>query len=106
MSAQTATLKAIPAEPAEGPTRVPVPAPSAAVHAAIPSRKERIRKALIGGAALAVLVTASWYGWDYWRVGRFLVSTDDAYVKADSTIVSPGHDRPKSLGLSQPGPGR
>ncbi|WP_163364827.1 biotin/lipoyl-binding protein, partial [Escherichia coli] len=25
----------------------------------------------------------------YWTVGRFQESTDDAYVKADSTIVAP-----------------
>ncbi len=29
------------------------------------------------------------YGWDYWTVGQYLVSTDDAYVKADSTTVAP-----------------
>ena len=37
----------------------------------------------------ALLATASWYGWDYWTVGRFLVSTDDAYVKADNTTIAP-----------------
>ena len=54
-----------------------------------PRQKERIRKALIAGAAVAVLAAASWYGWDYWTVGRFLVSTDDAYVKADNTTIAP-----------------
>ena len=29
------------------------------------------------------------FGWDYWTVGRFQVSTDDAYVKADSTTIAP-----------------
>ncbi|MGY3450079.1 HlyD family secretion protein [Bradyrhizobium sp. USDA 4353] len=29
------------------------------------------------------------YGYDYLRTGRYLESTDDAYVKADSTIVAP-----------------
>jgi membrane fusion protein (multidrug efflux system) len=43
----------------------------------------------MAGAAVAVLAGASWYGWDYWTVGRFLVSTDDAYVKADNTTVAP-----------------
>src|SRR5246500_1957658 len=54
-----------------------------------PPRKERIRRLLMAGAAIAVLAGASWYGWDYWTVGRFLVSTDDAYVKADNTTVAP-----------------
>ncbi len=43
--------------------------------------------ALIG--ALAAVVAFSYYGWQYWTVGRFLESTDDAYVQADSTIVAP-----------------
>jgi membrane fusion protein, multidrug efflux system len=44
---------------------------------------------LMAGAGLAVLAAAAWYGWDYWTVGRFQVSTDDAYVKADSTTIAP-----------------
>src|SRR5690349_16047810 len=89
MSAQTVTLKAVPAEPVQEPGEEPAPASEAAVPAATPSTKERIRKTLIAGAALALLATASWYGWDYWSVGRFLVSTDDAYVRADNTTIAP-----------------
>jgi len=39
----------------------------------------------------AVVVTAGLgdFGWSYWTVGRFQVSTDDAYVQADSTIIAP-----------------
>lgn len=29
------------------------------------------------------------FGWHYWTVGRFLESTDDAYVQADYTTISP-----------------
>jgi membrane fusion protein, multidrug efflux system len=47
------------------------------------------RKLLTAGAALVVLAGAVNYGWDYWTVGQHLVSTDDAYVKADSTTVAP-----------------
>ena len=36
-----------------------------------------------------MLAGAAWYGWDYWTVGRYLVSTDDAYVKADNTTIAP-----------------
>jgi membrane fusion protein (multidrug efflux system) len=35
------------------------------------------------------IAQASDYGWYYWTTGRFEVSTDDAYVKADSTIIAP-----------------
>ena len=43
----------------------------------------------MAGAAVALLSGAAWYSWDYWTVGRFLVSTDDAYVKADNTTIAP-----------------
>ena len=49
----------------------------------------RFKQVLLAGAAAVVLAAAGWYGWDYWTVGRFLVSTDDAYVKADNTTIAP-----------------
>src|SRR5713226_5220755 len=51
-------------------------------------KKFNFRRLLMAGAAVAVLAGAAWYGWDYWTVGQYLVSTDDAYVKADSTTVA------------------
>ena len=57
--------------------------------AQVPAKKLNIRKALFTGVALAALVGAAWYGWDYWTVGQYQVSTDDAYVKADNTTISP-----------------
>jgi membrane fusion protein (multidrug efflux system) len=54
-----------------------------------PAKKLNFRKLLMTGAALAVLAGAAWYGFDYWTVGQYLVSTDDAYVKADSTTIAP-----------------
>jgi membrane fusion protein, multidrug efflux system len=70
-----------------------VPAPSQMPEIPAPattsSRKERVRKLLMAAAAVAILAGASRYGFDYWTVGRFLVSTDDAYVKADNTTVAP-----------------
>ena len=54
-----------------------------------PRKKFNFRKALMTGVALAALAGAAWYGWDYWTVGQYLVSTDDAYVKADNTTIAP-----------------
>src|SRR6266853_5292405 len=58
-------------------------------HAPAAVKKLNFRKALMAGAAVAVLAGAAWYGWDYWTVGQYLVSTDDAYVKADNTTIAP-----------------
>ena len=66
--------KAIPAEPAS---------------AAASTKKFNFRKVLVTVSVVAALVGAAWYGWDYWTVGQYLVSTDDAYVQADNTTVAP-----------------
>jgi membrane fusion protein (multidrug efflux system) len=52
-------------------------------------QKLNLRKLLLMGAAAIALAGASWYGYDYWTVGQYLVSTDDAYVKADNTTIAP-----------------
>jgi membrane fusion protein (multidrug efflux system) len=51
--------------------------------------RERLRRVLLATAAVAVLSGASYYGYHYVTVGRFLISTDDAYVKADNTTIAP-----------------
>jgi membrane fusion protein (multidrug efflux system) len=48
-----------------------------------------LRKVLLTGAALLAMSAAGYFGWQYWTVGRFQVSTDDAYVQADSTVIAP-----------------
>jgi membrane fusion protein, multidrug efflux system len=63
--------------------------PAPAGTAVPAARRLNFRKLLMTGAALAVLAAGAWYGWDYWTVGQYLVSTDDAYVKADSTTIAP-----------------
>ncbi|WP_424630101.1 HlyD family secretion protein [Bradyrhizobium sp. SYSU BS000235] len=52
-------------------------------------RKAGLRKTLLMGVALVALAGATWYGWNYWTVGQYLVSTDDAYVKAENTTIAP-----------------
>jgi membrane fusion protein, multidrug efflux system len=32
---------------------------------------------------------ATWYGWDWWTVGRFIETTDDAYIGGNVTTLSP-----------------
>jgi membrane fusion protein, multidrug efflux system len=63
--------------------------PAAPGPAAAPTKKFNFRKVLVTVSVVAVLAGAAWYGWDYWTVGQYLVSTDDAYVQADNTTVAP-----------------
>lgn len=52
------------------------------------SRRAVLRYAGVGAALVAVLAIGD-FGYRYWTVGKFLESTDDAYVKADFTTVAP-----------------
>jgi membrane fusion protein (multidrug efflux system) len=55
---------------------------------AMPSRRALKRAALVL-AAVAGTAAIAHFGYDYWTVGRFLESTDDAYVMADYTTIAP-----------------
>jgi membrane fusion protein (multidrug efflux system) len=48
-----------------------------------------LKRLLIAALVLAVLAAAAIYGEYYWTSGRFLVTTDDAYVNAHSVLISP-----------------
>lgn len=48
-----------------------------------------LKQLLIAAGALLLIAAAAGYGDYYWRTGRFLVSTDDAYVQAHSVMISP-----------------
>jgi membrane fusion protein (multidrug efflux system) len=69
-----------------------VPAPGAdneaPVGAATGSGKRRARL-ILALLATALLGAGAWYGHSYWTVGRFMVSTDDAYVHADFATLAP-----------------
>jgi membrane fusion protein, multidrug efflux system len=66
---------------------VPEISPAAAAPAA--GARNRLRRAALVLALLATTAAGGYYGHDYFTHGRYLESTDDAYVKADSTIVAP-----------------
>jgi membrane fusion protein, multidrug efflux system len=51
--------------------------------------KLRFRHALWAAAGLLLVAAAAFGGERYWTVGRFIESTDDAYVQAHSTTVAP-----------------
>jgi membrane fusion protein (multidrug efflux system) len=62
--------------------------PREAEKPAAAPRGKTVRRAGLMLLATAVLGTGLWYGTDWWRNGRFIVSTDDAYVGAEMATVS------------------
>jgi membrane fusion protein (multidrug efflux system) len=53
------------------------------------ARRWPVRQVLTGLAVLILLAGLGYYGHYYWTTGRYLVSTDDATVDADSVVISP-----------------
>jgi membrane fusion protein (multidrug efflux system) len=77
------------------PQTSPVTARETPAAEAPPSLKTKVagalkanRKRVLMGVALALLAGAGWYGFNYVTAGRYMVSTDDAYVKADATTLA------------------
>jgi membrane fusion protein (multidrug efflux system) len=72
-----------------------VSAREAAAHAGVAGlsgaakRSARRRHLAIGVGALALLVAGAWYGEQWWNTGRFMMTTDDAYVGGDVTPIAP-----------------
>jgi len=65
--------------------------PGAETTAAPPAghAKHPLRNALFIAGGVAVLIGACIYGHGWWTSGRFMISTDDAYLQADSVSISP-----------------
>jgi membrane fusion protein, multidrug efflux system len=52
-----------------------------------PERPSIVRRVMLGAVIAAALAGAGYYGYDWYTLGRFQVSTDDAYVKADMSQI-------------------
>ncbi|KAB2687299.1 MULTISPECIES: HlyD family secretion protein [Brucella] len=75
------------------------PAPQTAPDTAAPSappadakggkKKGFGKRVLLPGILIAAVAGGLWYGYDWWTVGRFMVSTDDAYVQGDIASIAP-----------------
>jgi membrane fusion protein (multidrug efflux system) len=85
------------------------PAPRTA-PAAAPARSNWRRRATLSLLLLTALAGAGWYGWHWWVIGRFLESTEDAYLEADNVTIAPkiagiltevpvGADEPVTAGM-------
>ena len=47
------------------------------------------RRNALSALVFALGLGAAWYGYDWWMIGRFIESTDDAYVGGEITVIAP-----------------
>jgi len=63
-----------------------------AVPAAKADRRQILRRLGLAAAMLVSAIAVAWFANDWWRTGRFIESTDDAYVGGDLTQLAPHID--------------
>nr|WP_244551918.1 HlyD family secretion protein [Rhizobium sp. RU33A] len=61
------------------------PHPPEKTSASKPKRRSPVLPVILA----ALLAGGAWYGYQWWIDGRFMVSTDDAYIEGDIAIISP-----------------
>lgn len=67
----------------------PATTAEAAPAVAQPEKKKGGRRLMLPVFGLALLAAAGWYGYEWWTHGRFMISTDDAYIEGDIASISP-----------------
>jgi membrane fusion protein (multidrug efflux system) len=63
-------------------SRVPVAAPAG------PQPKKSRKRLILTGVLVLAAGLGGWQGYRWFTEGRFIVSTDDAYVKADTSVIA------------------
>src|SRR5215469_132851 len=75
-------------KPAEPPPPAPdKPAPAAPAASIEPAKKPGKKRFVLMGVITLLALAAAAYGGYYLMVGRFYISTDDAYVRANNTML-------------------
>ena len=69
-------------------TAAPIAQSQGSPQTETPKKSPPIRRIILGAIALIALGVVVNYGYHYIAVGRFQISTDDAYVKADTSVLS------------------
>ena len=73
----------------EIPAPAPIQAPAqSSAQPTAPKKPLPIRRIVLIAAAVIALGAVADYGYGYITLGRFQISTDDAYVKADTSVLS------------------
>lgn len=81
----------------------PAPAPASKVEAPAKSEapqhdvvtatpappKRSVKRFILPVIIVAAVGAGAWYGHEWWTTGRFMVSTDDAYIQGDITAIAP-----------------
>ena len=84
-----APIEAVQADARGTPAQV-APAPAKAEAApATPVVEKKRRSPILPIIIVIALIGGGWYGYNWWTTGRFLVSTDDAYIGGDMAVISP-----------------
>lgn len=63
--------------------------PDEAVSAKGGAKKGFGKRVVLPSLVAVAAIGALWYGYNWWTVGRFMVSTDDAYVQGDIASIAP-----------------
>ncbi|MCX5495452.1 HlyD family secretion protein [Kaistia dalseonensis] len=58
-------------------------------HMPPPAKKGGRRRVILLGVAVIAIAAGAYFGHSWWTVGRFMISTDDAYVGADTSVLAP-----------------
>src|SRR4029077_18544562 len=48
-----------------------------------------MRKTLLAVVPVLLIALGIWGGWHWWTTWRFQQSTDDAYIRSDTSLISP-----------------
>jgi membrane fusion protein (multidrug efflux system) len=84
---ESTEAKTAPQTPGQNESRLPEQTVAPSAKTSVVEAIKANRKRILAGAAVAVLAAAGWFGFDYMTTGRFLISTDDAYVRANNTTL-------------------
>jgi membrane fusion protein (multidrug efflux system) len=91
-STNEAEIRQFPAPTPASKVEAPVKseAPQHDVVTAIPAPPKRsVKRFILPVIIVAAVGAGAWYGHEWWTTGRFMVSTDDAYIQGDITAIAP-----------------